>query len=80
MVYLRLLTEFVYARRNKRRPRLPVVSSTAIVNTGLAPRGSVFVRGELWNAEALRGHSIQSHSTVQVVGFRDHVLLVDDKS
>ena len=80
MVYMRLLQQFIYARRNKRQPRLPVLSSTAIVNTELSPRGSVFVRGELWTAEASGSDSIRRDATVQVVGFRNHVLLVDDKS
>ena len=79
MAYLRLLREFVYARRRKRHPRLPELCSRAVVNTDLKPSGSVLAGGELWNAEALRGDSIQSQATVRVVGFRDHVLLVEDQ-
>ena len=80
MVYLRLMQELVCARRRKRRPHLPEVFSRAVVNTDLKPKGSVLVAGELWNAEALGGESIRRQTTVQVVGFRKHVLLVDNKS
>ena len=80
MGYLRLLKEFVQARRKKRNPHLPALSSLAVVNTDLKPNGSVLVAGELWNAEAVRGESIRRQATVEVVGFRDHLLLVQEKN
>ena len=80
MSYLTLLTELAKSRRKKRRPSLPEVSSLAVVNTDLTPRGSVLAGGELWNAEAVRGERIKTHTNVQIVGFRDHLLLVQDKS
>lgn len=80
MVYLRLLKQFVRARNKKRRPRLPAVSSTATVNTDLNPRGSVLAGGELWNAETTHGNSIHRDATVTVVGFRNHLLLVEERS
>jgi membrane-bound ClpP family serine protease len=79
MIYFRLLKEFIYARRKKRRPHLPTLTSSAVVNTDLNPNGSVLADGELWNAQALRGHSIASQTEVTVVAFRDHLLLVEDK-
>ncbi|HKV32817.1 MAG TPA: NfeD family protein [Pyrinomonadaceae bacterium] len=80
MVYLRLLKQFVRARSNKRRPRLPAVASTATVNTDLNPCGSVLAGGELWNAESKHGKSIPTQATVTVVGFRNHLLLVEERS
>jgi membrane-bound ClpP family serine protease len=84
MVYLSLLKEFVTARSRKRRPRLPAVSSTAIVNTDLNPRGSVLAGGELWNAETTHGKPIRcgdtTVTTVTIVGFRNHLLLVEERS
>jgi membrane-bound ClpP family serine protease len=80
MVYLRLLKEFIYARSRKRYPRLPSLPSQAVVNTDLNPHGSVLADGELWNAEALRGDSIPRHAAVKVVGFRNHVLVVEERS
>ena len=80
MQYLRLLPAFVKARSRKRRPSLPRVRSLAIVNTDLDPRGSVLAGGELWRAETLHGKLVRRQETVTVVGFRDHLLLVEERS
>jgi membrane-bound ClpP family serine protease len=80
MVYLELLREFLLARGRKRYPRLPVVSSLAIVNTDLNPNGSVLACGELWNAETLNGNFVPHAATVTIVGFRNHLLLVEERS
>jgi len=78
-VVLKLLKQFVTARSRKRRPQVPAVFSTAIVNTDLNPRGSVLAGGELWTAEATHG-TIRSEATVTIVGFRNHLLLVEERS
>lgn len=80
MVWVGLFKEFVTARSRKRRPRLPAVFSTAVVNTDLKPNGSVLAGGELWNAESKHGNSIRSNATVTIVGFRNHLLLVEERS
>ena len=80
MAYWKLLNEFVRARDRKRRPHLPPLASTAIVNTDLNPRGSVLANGELWNAQTLRGDSVARQSEVTIVGFHNHVLLVEHRS
>jgi membrane-bound ClpP family serine protease len=80
MSYLRLLPEFVKARSRKRRPSLPAVQSFATVNTDLNPHGSVLAGGELWQAETLHGTLVRRPATVTVVGFRDHLLLVEERS
>lgn len=81
MAYLRLLVALARARRSKRRPQLPKVLSLAIVNsTELNPNGSVLAGGELWNAESKDGKSIPTNATVTVVGFRNHLLLVEERS
>ena len=80
MLYWKLLKGFVTARSRKRRPRLPAVSSTAIVNTDLNPRGSVLAGGELWTAETTHGNAIRTDATVTIVGFRNHLLLVEERS
>jgi membrane-bound ClpP family serine protease len=80
MVYLRLLLEFVSARSRKRRPRLPEVFSSAVVNTDLKPKGSVLANGELWTAEALNQTSIPRQAKVTIVGFQDHLLLVTERA
>ena len=80
MLYLKLLKEFVKGRSRKRRPRLPAVFSTAVVNTDLKPNGSVLAGGELWNAESKHGNAIPERATVTIVGFRNHLLLVEERS
>ena len=78
--YLTLAKQFFRARSRKRRARLPAVPSTAIVNTDLNPRGSVLANGELWNAQTLHGNSIARQTKVTIVGFHNHVLLVENNS
>ena len=80
MTWWNLVTEFVTLRSRKRRPRLPQLRSSATVNTDLQPTGSVLAGGELWAAETLRGNFIQCRATVTVVGFRDHLLVVEEQS
>lgn len=80
MFYLRLLAAFMRTRSRKRHPRLPAVSSVAVVNTDLKPNGSVLAGGELWNAETLNGASVPRDTTVIVVDFRNHLLLVEERS
>jgi membrane-bound ClpP family serine protease len=80
VTYWNLVKEFVKVRNRKRHPSLPRLQSSAIVNTDLKPRGSVLAGGELWAAETLRGNSIHRRATVIVVGFRDHRLVVEERS
>jgi len=80
LAYWNLVKEFLTVRSRKRRPSLPRLLSSATVNTDLKPNGSVLSGGELWAAETLHGNFIQRRSTVTVVGFRDYLLLVEERS
>ncbi|HJT68307.1 MAG TPA: NfeD family protein [Pyrinomonadaceae bacterium] len=80
MVYWNVLQEFARGRSKKRRPYFPAVSSTAIVNTDLNPRGSVLANGELWTAQTAHGNPITRQTTVTIVGFQDHLLLVTERA
>ena len=80
MGYWNLVKEFLKVRSRKRRPSLPRLLSSATVNTDLKPNGSVLAGGELWAAENLRGNFIQRRATVTVVGFKDHLLVVEERS
>jgi membrane-bound ClpP family serine protease len=80
MSFLKLVLAITKARRRKRRPSLPKISSVAVVNTDLTPNGSVLVGGELWRAETVSGNSIRRQQTVTIVGFRNHLLLVEEQS
>ena len=79
-MYWNLVKEFLKVRSRKRRPTLPRLFSAATVNTDLKPNGSVLAGGELWVAETLRGNFIQRRATVAVVGFREHLLVVEEQS
>jgi len=79
-MFVRLIWALARSRSRKRRPHLPTIASTAIVNTELKPRGSVLVSGELWSAEALGQKLIPRRARVTVVGFRNHLLVVDEQS
>jgi membrane-bound ClpP family serine protease len=80
VVYWNLIKEWLKVRSRKRRPGLPRLSSYAVVNTDLKPIGSVLAGGELWNAETANGNSIPCDAAVTVVGFRNHLLLVEERS
>ena len=80
MVYWNVIKEWLTVRSRKRHPTLPRLSSYAIVNSDLKPTGSVLAGGELWSAETVNGKSVPEHATVTVVGFRNHLLLVEERS
>jgi membrane-bound ClpP family serine protease len=73
------LSLILESRRIKRRPSLPSLNSSAIVDTELTPRGSVLVNGELWTAEAAGDRLVPQGARVTVVGFRNHLLLVEEQ-
>ena len=80
MRYWNLVKEFLTLSSRKRKPSLPRLLSSATVNTDLNPNGSVLAGGELWAAKTLRGNFIQRRATVTVVGFKDHLLVVEERS
>jgi membrane-bound serine protease (ClpP class) len=47
------------------------------VRTPLSPRGSVFLHGERWRAEAAQGSTVAAGAQVKVVGIRGFTLLVE---
>jgi len=80
MFSVKLLPAILKARSRKRRPSLPEVFSSALVNTDLNPQGSVLANGELWTAAALNQISIPRQTKVIIVGFQDHLLLVTERA
>ena len=66
------------SRRKKRGLRdLQLVGSQGVVNSKLNPEGTVLLRGEVWRACSRDGSEIDVQRQVQIVGTRDHLLLVD---
>ncbi len=58
---------------------LKVMGATGVVESALAPEGSVIVKGELWRATSEVG-SLPSQTKIRVVGHRAHLLLVESVS
>jgi membrane-bound serine protease (ClpP class) len=54
-----------------------LIGETAQVDKELDPEGIVIVRGELWRAKSVDGAVIAAHTRVQVVGFENHLMLVE---
>jgi membrane-bound serine protease (ClpP class) len=52
-----------------------LVGAVGVARTDLAPRGFVFVEGELWEAESPDG-PVSARDRVEVLGFEGHRLLV----
>jgi membrane-bound ClpP family serine protease len=80
MLSLKLFAAILKARSRKRRPCLPEVFSSAVVNTDLNPEGSVLANGELWTAQTAHGNHISHQAKVTIVGFQDHLLLVTERA
>lgn len=56
---------------------IKLIGEFATVERGLNPEGTVLVCGELWCAKSADGGDILSGLRVRVVGFQDHLLLVE---
>lgn len=55
---------------------LTLVGSIGIVVKDLQPQGTVIIQGELWRASSSEGTGLTAGSKVEVIGTRDHLLLV----
>jgi membrane-bound ClpP family serine protease len=56
---------------------IKLIGEFATVETGLNPEGTVLVSGELWCARSADGGAILSGLRVRVVGFQDHLAVVE---
>lgn len=55
---------------------LILAGSIGVVDTKLDPHGTVLIEGELWRAFSNEGTGLAPGSRIEVVGTRDHLLLV----
>jgi membrane-bound serine protease (ClpP class) len=53
-----------------------LVGSRGQVDAELGPEGTVLVHGELWRARSADGTHIAANTIVKVVGFRQHLVIV----
>ena len=56
---------------------IKLIGEVARVDTTLDPEGTVIVVGELWRAKSRSGAVIPPHTRVRVVGFEDHLAVVE---
>ncbi len=56
---------------------IKLIGEVAQVDTELDPEGTVIVCGEMWRARSKSGAVISSRARVRVVGFEDHLALVE---
>ncbi|MGH9873775.1 MAG: NfeD family protein [Pyrinomonadaceae bacterium] len=54
-----------------------LIGELAQVDTKLDPEGSVIVAGELWRARSISGYPISTRARVRIVGFENHLALVE---
>ncbi len=67
----------VQARRlPKKSPRNAMVGEVGVTRTRLDPLGQVFVRGEIWSAEAPEGETVEKGEEVEVTDARGLLLRV----
>jgi len=56
---------------------IKLIGEFATVETRLDPEGTVIVGGELWRARSNDGSIISPRARVRVVGFKNHLALVE---
>lgn len=67
----------LYHHKNASTGDLNLLGEIAHVDIELDPEGTVIVCGELWRAKSNDGAFISARARVQVVGFEDHLVLVE---
>jgi membrane-bound ClpP family serine protease len=80
LLALLALALYVFALwRHKRAGsgEVDLVGAAGLVETTLAPEGSVLIRGELWPARLCSGARLGRGSAVRVVGASRHLLEVE---
>lgn len=72
-----VLVVALYRHKKTSAGEIKLIGEIALVDIKLDPEGAVIVGGELWRARSLDGAVIAAHARVRVVGFEDHLALVE---
>ncbi len=72
-----LLVVALYFHKKGAAGDLNLIGELAEVQKQLDPEGTVMVGGELWRAKSKNGVPISTHARVRIVGFEDHLALVE---
>jgi len=67
----------LYHHKKASADDIKLIGETAEVHGALEPEGTVIVRGELWRAKSKDGAFISAGARVRVVGFENHLALVE---
>ena len=67
----------LYHHKKSSASDIKLVGEIAHVDIELNPEGTVIVGGELWRAKSNDGAFISSRARVRVVGFENHLALVE---
>jgi membrane-bound ClpP family serine protease len=67
----------LYLHKRNSSDDIRLIGEIGQVDTRLDPEGTVIVCGELWRARSKTGTPIQPMTEVRVVGFNDHLALVE---
>lgn len=72
-----VLVVALYHHKKASAGDIKLIGEIALVDLKLDPEGAVIVCGELWRARSHDGAVIAAHARVRVVGFEDHLALVE---
>ena len=72
-----LVVVALYLHKKAGAGDVKLVGELARVETKLDPEGTVIVGGELWRARSKDGVHVSAHARVRVVGFEDHLAVVE---
>ena len=72
-----LIVVALYLHKKAGAGDMKLVGEFAQVDTQLNPEGTVIVAGELWRARSRNGQHLSTRTRVRVVGFEDHLALVE---
>jgi membrane-bound ClpP family serine protease len=72
-----LLVVALYLHKKGAAGDINLIGEIAEVQKQLDPEGTVIVCGELWRAKSKSGTPISMNARVRVVGFADHLALVE---
>jgi membrane-bound serine protease (ClpP class) len=72
-----LVVVALYLHKRASAGDIKLIGEFARVDTKLDPQGTVIVCGELWRARSKDGTHISKRARVRVVGFEDHLALVE---
>ena len=72
-----VLVVALYHHKKSGAGDIKLIGEVARVDTTLDPEGTVIVVGELWRAKSKSGGVIATNTRVRVVGFEDHLAVVE---